>query len=294
MADLVAVDRVAEEAASYDLTVATRTFSRRAKAVVDDKLSFSAALMRAGEVEGANRLIEEVEAEVRDEEVALIEKVNEVRVARAIRRERITRLRLAKTFAIATIGASLMTFSAMGISLASMLSERARANEADDWVAATPSTIESENTGTRPAPAKDRSVRQVSIGHMMVALTPHQLEVYMDITTGDVDAAVLESFLLSLPAHVVAQVEGVLADATAAEPAETIESLVTDVGQAARRKAAKARRAAEEAQEEEAPAPQDEESPEPSDEDENEQKKKDEPEDNEGGGGGLPIDPDDL
>src|SRR5688500_15840653 len=80
--ELVADDARHEEDAKLELTVSAQRFSQETREVVDDKLSFSATLMRAGEVDAATRLLAEVEAEVRDNEAALFEQVNEVKVAR--------------------------------------------------------------------------------------------------------------------------------------------------------------------------------------------------------------------
>ena len=63
--ELMADQTEAEEAASNTILTCASRFSRRSKRVVDDKLSFSATLMRAGEVDAAHRLLNEVEREVR-------------------------------------------------------------------------------------------------------------------------------------------------------------------------------------------------------------------------------------
>lgn len=270
--ELVAVDEVAERAASYDLTVETRRFTRKTKAVVDDKLSFSATLMRAGEVEGANRLLEEVEQEVRTEEAALLERVNEVKVARAVRKDRITRLRLARTLAVAMLGATMMTFSALGVSLASMLSERATTSDDGVGLAIRNAVPDKKVDRVGSDEVKAQRVRKVPIAGMMVALNATQLKAYFEITSGAAGPADLENFLSSLPAGLVAQVEDALTTATAAaeEPAATVEGLMKETVQTAKKKAAKAKTAektAEEADETDTePQPSDE-SPSPDDDD---------------------------
>lgn len=113
-----------EEKAKYELTASARRFSRDAKDLVDDKMTFSATLMRAGEVNAANRLLEEVEQDVRVEEAALIEKMNEVKMARANKRERITRNRLARLMAVSLVGSMVMGFSALGMAAAGFVQER--------------------------------------------------------------------------------------------------------------------------------------------------------------------------
>ncbi len=107
----------------YELALSTRRFSKRAKAVVDDKLAFSATLMRAGEVEAASRLLKEVQQEVSDERAVLMEKVHEVKIAQLERRARMTRMRLARTLAVAVLGSTVMAFSAIGMSVASFIAD---------------------------------------------------------------------------------------------------------------------------------------------------------------------------
>src|SRR5688572_22772693 len=103
--------------ASYEIAKSARRFTTNAQAAVDDKLNFSATLMRAGEVEAANRLLKEFHDDVREEEVALIERVNEVKAAEAVRREGLTRTRLARLLAVAVVGSGLLSFSAAGMAL---------------------------------------------------------------------------------------------------------------------------------------------------------------------------------
>lgn len=124
-----------EEKAKYELTASARKFSRDAKYLVDDKMTFSATLMRAGEVDAANRLLEEVEQDVRVEEVALIEKMNEVKMARASKRERMTRNRLARLMAVSLAGSMVMGFSALGMAAASFVHEREQDQIRQNFVA---------------------------------------------------------------------------------------------------------------------------------------------------------------
>lgn len=124
-----------EEKAKYELTASARKFSRDAKDLVDDKMTFSATLMRAGEVDAANRLLEEVEQDVRVEEVALIEKMNEVKMARATKRERMTRNRLARLMAVSLAGSMVMGFSALGMAAASFVQEREQDQARQNFVA---------------------------------------------------------------------------------------------------------------------------------------------------------------
>ncbi len=262
-----------DRAAGLELAVSARSFSRRTQAVVDDKLSFSATLMRAGEVEGANRLIEEVEQEVRTEEAALLERVNEVKVAQAVRKDRITRLRLARTLAVAMLGATMMTFSALGVSLASMLSERATASDEGVGVAIRNAVPDKKVGRVGSDEVKAERIRKVPIAGMMVALNATQLKAYFHITSGAAGPDDLQNFLSSLPAGLVAQVENALTTASTAteEPAATVEGLMEETVQTAKKKAAKAEKTAEktaeEAEETEEPQPNDDESPSPDDDD---------------------------
>jgi hypothetical protein len=112
-----------EERASFELTRSARDFSRRTREVADDKLAFSATLVRAGEIEAANRLIADFEVDVRSEEAALAEQVNEVKVVSALRRQKMTRLRLARTLAAATLSAGLLMLSVAGVAVAAFIDD---------------------------------------------------------------------------------------------------------------------------------------------------------------------------
>jgi hypothetical protein len=113
-----------EEEACFETARSARGFSRKAGAVLDDKLAFSATLMRAGEVDAAFRMMREAEAEVLREETALFEVVNNVAAAGATERSRMTRLRLARLLATTLVAASLMVFSVVGFAVASIIAER--------------------------------------------------------------------------------------------------------------------------------------------------------------------------
>ena len=62
-----------DERAGFSLAKRTRVFSRRTRAVLDDKLTFGATLMRAGELIAAAQVIDEVERDVRVEGEVLLE-----------------------------------------------------------------------------------------------------------------------------------------------------------------------------------------------------------------------------
>ena len=184
-----------DRADSFELAVSARRFSRRTQAVIDDKLSFSATLMRAGEVEAANRLLAEVGEEVLTEEVALLERVNEVKAARSIRptgHDRVTRGRLARTLAVAMLGASLLAFSAAGAAVVGLFRDDDQAAHGSD----------PDSTGTTTASlgserlTRNRHVRLTD--NVSLSMTAAQFREYSKLTSGDIDEDQLQSFLLEL------------------------------------------------------------------------------------------------
>ena len=293
-------DRSAEAEASFQLFNSAQKFSRNTQEVVDDKLSFSATLMRAGEVQAANRLLAEVEQEVREEEAALIETVNEVKVSQSMRREQVTRLRLAKMLAVATIGSALLTFSAAGMAVAGFLRDRAEAiaGSPDDGSAAT-QIAQANVTDSR---VERKAMRRLRVGDVDVLLTKSQFKTLRELTGGgDIDTASLADLLSVLPDPLATQIEEAI---TVAESEVTtaqgdVETVLADPGRAIERKKRAARKAAAETQQEEpATQPQDEPTPEPSPSDDDNRANDDEGGDSgtseeEGGDGGppLPIDP---
>ncbi|HVL63862.1 MAG TPA: hypothetical protein VM573_01690 [Actinomycetota bacterium] len=216
------VDDADDEQASYDLAVSARRFSRRTRAEVDDKLSFSAVLMRAGEVDAANRLIEELERDVRAEEAALIEQMNEVRIARAMRRDAPTRARLARVLVTAMVGASMMAFSAIGMAVAGMV------GDADRTARVEPDLFARDVGRARAAAAGSTEdirtrMRKVRLANADVLLSPEQLRMLERITTGTAGDGAVEQLLaqLQLPADLAAEVRRVLtAASTVAAPVE--------------------------------------------------------------------------
>ena len=188
-----------EERASYELAVSAREFSRRTKGVVDDKLSFSATLMRAGEVDAANRLLEEVEQEVRTEEAALIETINEVKVARATSGGyQLSRKRLARMVGVSLAGAMLMGFSALGMAAASFLQDREDAQVRQNAIAQRRALHGSVNgAGNRQNLRKlDGRVRKVlAKSGVDLKLSPAELLAFKKLTSGSVDVSALQNFL---------------------------------------------------------------------------------------------------
>jgi hypothetical protein len=211
-----------EEESRYKLAVSATRFSRRSKRVVDDKLNFSATLMRAGEVDAANRLLEEFERDIRDEEAALIECVNEVKVANSLRRERMSRLRVVRLMAVALLGACVMSFSALGIAVAGMFQDReshraaARAATRGQFNPAA-----GRRADARPDRNDRRSMRALRVAGVKQALTPQQLHTAVQLAASGDDGQ-LQSFLMGLlPSAVAERVSDVLGvvDATVATPA---------------------------------------------------------------------------
>ena len=211
-----------DRADSFELAVSARRFSRRTQAVIDDKLSFSAALMRAGEVEAANRLLAEVGEEVLTEEVALLERVNEVKAARSVRpkgHDRVTRGRLARTLAVAMLGASLFAFSAAGAAVVGMFRDDQATHGSDPD--ATGDTVASRDGRAR----KGRHVRLTD--RISLSMTPAQFREYSRLTDGEIDEEQLEIFLLELlPRSLAEQVHYALVSGIEVLPEPIAEEII--------------------------------------------------------------------
>ena len=294
-------DRTAEAEASLQIARSAQRFSHNTKEVVDDKLSFSATLMRAGEVQAANRLLAEVEHEVREEEAALFETVNEVKVAQSMRRERVTRLRLARMLAVAMLGSALLTFSAAGMAVAGFLRDRAEeVSRPQDRQAPVRLAARDDRTSVRDADKKSRRLR---IGDVKVLLTKEQFKTIKQLTGGqDIDSAGLADLLSSLPATLASRIQEAItvAEAEVAAAETTVETVVAAPDRALERKRRAAKKAAaaeqEAAAEEEAtpePTPADEEKPNdgetPAPEEEEDGGDSGQSAEEEGGDGGLPA-----
>ncbi len=259
LSEALTVDADAEEEASYELAVSAHRFSRHTKAVVDDKLNFSATLMRAGEVDAANRLLHEFEHDVREEEAALIERVNEVKVAEAIRRGSMTRVRLARVLATAMLGSALLAFSAAGMAVAGLIRERAHQDEQIS-VAGRDAVL------SQRVPAGDsnkKSLHRVRIGDVKLLLTASQLRTIRELTGGTVSESGLEDIIGLLQDRLAAKVQQaiVAASGAVAEVKEAVED--PDLPTLKQRLKKKERQAEKAAREEPEPQP----SPEPSDPD---------------------------
>jgi hypothetical protein len=112
-----------EERATFELTRSARAFSQHAREAGDDKLAFSATLMRAGEVEAARRLIDDFEQEVREEQAALAGQIDKAKAAAASKRSKMTRLRMARTLAAIILTAGVLSVSMAGVTVASFLAD---------------------------------------------------------------------------------------------------------------------------------------------------------------------------
>jgi len=254
-----------DEAARSAVTASARRFSRRTRRTLDDKLTFTATLMRAGEVEAANHMLAEVERDVRSEEAALIETVNEAHAVRAARSAHMTRLRLARLVAVAMLGSVLMAGSAVGMTLVRMLEDRASSSRVSIAAFQIGSSISSAERGALPRGLAPRT-QTFRIGALKVRLDASQARAYELIASGRVGGSELEALLALLPREVqdvltTAATTVAKTDPSAAE--EAVETVVRDV-----KKKAKAEEQPK--AEEEEPEP----SPEPS------------PSDGESGGGG--------
>jgi hypothetical protein len=204
--ELHAADRAAEEWARIELARSASRFSRRAKEVVDDTVGLSATLMRAGEVEEAGRLLEEAEFRVRSEEAALLETVNEVKAAGEIRRRRMSRLRIAKTFATTLLSGSMFVTSAFGVALARFAIEGGKQVER---------SIEAPG-GAAPEVAPKRTfVEEVEVAGVKLSLTREELKRFKRLTA-KADPEALRSFLEErLPKDLAERVQAALIAAVA-------------------------------------------------------------------------------
>ena len=281
-----------EEKAKYELTASARRFSRDAKDLVDDKMTFSATLMRAGEVDAANRLLEEVEQDVRVEEAALIEKMNEVKMARATKRERITRNRLARLMAVSLAGSMVMGFSALGMAAASFVQEREQDQVRQNFIAQRRAAQNGGRSQARDAAVRnlkglDKDSRKILLAQAETGnLSLAQVAAIRALgQSGDV--AALQSLLAQvldspdLAREIATRITDAVDEVVAAAP-ETTGTVAPAV--AAPKVKKKAKKATEEAaQSEPQPSPSPEESEAPAEETEEAENKGDQQE-TEGGG----------
>jgi len=219
-----------EETAGFELTRSARAFSQRARETADDKLAFSATLMRAGEVGAANRLIYDLERDVRTEEAALAEQVNEVKVAAATRRSKMTRLRLARTLVAAVLAAGLLSFSAAGMAVASFLADLNHDSGGDSAV-----RTDSRVGMTDRASARDAATRSIRLPDgTRVRLTRSQFRALKDLAANPkLDRDELELLLIELVGPKIAdQLASVIADVAggASQAAAELSSTAGPIG----------------------------------------------------------------
>jgi hypothetical protein len=197
--ELSAAERAAEEHARFELARSASRFSRRTKKVVDDTMSLSATLVRAGEVDEANRLMLEAERQVRDEEAALIETVNEAKAAGANRRRTISQLRIARTVATAFLSGSMFVFSAFGVVLA-------RQVFADD-----PTVQRPAQRGPELANGSAKRIHSIEVAPgVKLRLTSAEVKELTRLA-GNFDKKGLREFLVQrLPNGLVVQIQGTL------------------------------------------------------------------------------------
>lgn len=201
--ELDEANSAAEQHERLALASSTTRFCQNSKKVVDGTMSLSAVLMRAGEVDEAQRLLAEVDRDVEQEKAALIEVMNEVSKKKAERSHRMTRLRLARLLVSAVLGASLMTFSAFGVALANYFTDRVSAGE----TATSNISVASTDRDT------SRAFRRVELAPgLKVQFTQAQFKEYERLSSASADPAELESFLRDmLPAGMLDKVTSLLA-----------------------------------------------------------------------------------
>lgn len=218
------------EEARMDLTRSATAYSARARQVVDGTMSLSAVLMRAGEVGEAERLLAETERDVREEKRVLLESVQEAKVARHHRREKMSRLRLAKMVATAALGGSVFVFSAVGMAAAKYFSDRF--GEAQPSVRSS-AILDARDGRLEVSPA--RRVR-VALGSMQLDLSQEEYEEFRRLVSSD-DPERLRSFLLRLiPSGLAGQLDHALAQAGITAPVRLadVETAVENVAHHAR------------------------------------------------------------
>jgi hypothetical protein len=183
-----------EETAMFELARSARAFSQRAREAADDTLAFSATLVRAGEVEAAQKLIHDLEQEMHGEKAALAERVDEVQAAAARRRAKMTRLRLARIIAAAVLTAGLLSLTTAGWAVASFLANL------DEH-----SRDGSSSRSARFVQPADSSLRHASTRHILlldgttVMLTQDQFRRFKSLSANpNLDREELERLLVDL------------------------------------------------------------------------------------------------
>lgn len=206
--------QTSEAAARLELAKRTHTFTARSKKVVDETMSLSAVLMRAGEVDEATRLLAEVDREVETEKAALMESVHEVKSRAVVTRQKMTRLRMAKMMLSAVLGASLMMFSAFGVVLAKYLAP-SPAQGAQGQISVPTDVAPSGQQATL------NRIKHIHFAGMKIALTPEQMKRYEQLTAAGANDEELKEFLRKVLSPDLAD-RIVLAASTVTESADGI------------------------------------------------------------------------
>lgn len=215
ISELERADVRAREEARVELARSATAYSRKAREVVDGTMSLSAVLMRAGEVGEAERLLAEVERDVRLEKEVLLESVQEADVATQHRHKKMSRLRLAKMLATAMLGASVFIFSAMGFALATYFKDLIPPLSQGG-------SATFENVDGRYEVSPARRIR-FDLGHMRLELSPEQYDKVRELISSDPDK--LRSFLLSIiPSELAGELDRALEQA-GITPAITLANL---------------------------------------------------------------------
>jgi hypothetical protein len=235
-ADLIAPTADDDNRASYELAMTTREFCHNTKKVVDDKLSFSAVLMRAGEVDAANRLMQEFEQDVRVEEAALVERANELRFSRVLTKRKV-HTRAATTVAAAFLGSSLLAFSAAGMAVASIIHDRANPSAIVHALRSGQTNPAHSARGATANGNRASSKHRVSIGGLNVALSPSQYQAYRRLSSGSATPSEMEQLLSLLPQGVAAQVKQTIGVVTQIVPTPSVSALPKAVWHAAKKQA---------------------------------------------------------
>jgi hypothetical protein len=172
-----------------------------------------------------------------------------VKVAQTARRDRITRLRLARTLAAATLGAGILTVSAAGMAVAGFLQDRAEATRAAQSARAADTYAVASTPRTDSSKPKMK-VKRVRVGGVKLVLTAEEFRQLAEATQrGDVDEGNLESLMSLLRGTLAQKVEDAIAAASGTVQetigkVETVEETV--LAQATGRKARRVARSTDE------------------------------------------------
>lgn len=211
----------AREEARLELVRSASNYSKRTKQVVDGTMNLSAVLMRAGEVNEAERLLATIQQDVKHEEQVLLESVHEVEVASATRRERMTRLKVAKMLATAMLGAAVMSFSVVGVAVARYFSDGSPTigSGTGTYVLSGPAEV---------SPRQRQKIVLLSLGDWTLELSKGQYRRYQKLVDQQ-NPEELRAFLLRhLPPEAADHLAGLLAEVGLSPIAAEVDSEVED------------------------------------------------------------------